>query len=69
MKKEILDILQLIIELKNDDRIPKKYEKELERSITYLKKILEDKSFNLKKADKSIIAFLAALLFEYFRTQ
>ena len=68
MRKNILDIFQLLVELKNEKSVPEKYEKELDRCINHLKEIIEKDGFDTLKINWSLIVQIIAVLEAYFRS-
>jgi len=64
MRKNILEIYRLLVELRNEKSIPEKHEKEADRCILYLEEILNNDRVN--KINKGIITTIFVILKEYF---
>lgn len=63
MKENIIDLFQLLIELKNDNKVPEKYKRELERYISDLNSSIKSQEFkNNKSLIIKIVDFIVKLL-------
>ena len=56
MNKNNLEIYRLLVELKNDNHVPKRYEKELERCLRHVEESIENKNKTVSKKVLSAIA-------------
>lgn len=60
-KEELIDLFQFLVELNNNKKIPKKYKKELERNINFLKAVIQDPESG-KKDKKGFAKFIGFVL-------
>lgn len=65
MIEKFIELLQFLIELKENKCIPEKFEKEYERNINFIKKVIENpkriNNKNFKSLVASMIAFFATI--------
>ena len=69
MIEKYIELFQLLVEIKESKSISKKYEKELERNIKFVKEIIENPKLINKNKGKNVFIHLITFLTTFFNSQ